>query len=732
MEEAVYHRRVSLFEGVPLSRPGSSSKKNDENTETPVEVQSVSEALTSSTTRMQYRQSLLVERDSAKQGATVKRISLAGADAKEFGGHSESFSSDTELFRPEKVGALILLKRTIQIVGLCYGDLGTSPLYTVASLLDHKVPPTTFEIYAGASMVFWLLLLVPSLKYALLVTMADHNGEGGAFAMIGLLRHKRIPKKWLVVATTVAAIGAGALLADGIVTPAITVVSAIEGIQVGAPSLTTSAVVGITIAILFLIYAAQWFGSSKIGIVYGPVLTLFFIVQFIVGIYNVTKHPAIFKALNPYYALKGIGIVWNDGKIGYLKIADALLALTGSEGMYADMGHFGRTPLRLGWFFVVFPSVWMAYFGQSALVASNPQIAAQATDKLYFYQVPSSLLWPLVVISTLASIIASQAIISGSFSIMSQAVGLNIVPRLHVKRTDYKIYGQVFMPTVNVIMAILTLAITAGFQTSSALTSAYGVAVATSFITTSVLFVIITAVAWKVKMYIWIWYPLTIGVIDLILWSSALTKVPTGGYIPVAISVVFVSAMLIYRWGVRREEATYKNNSLRWSEYKAILESPQPPVLLDRTFVFLTSMQYGIPFTYSQFVKQIGAIPRLSIFVTVRYVAVPFVDNDRMYYVFKYTDQLYRIIINVGYAQPIDNLVTFLDSAGLSFLEDASSLKKIGFVKGKTELLSKKEHWFGYRVLLSIFSVMKSFSSRIDTSLGIPFDSLEISTSFLI
>jgi KUP system potassium uptake protein len=623
------------------------------------------------------------------------------------------------------------LKRTIQIIGLCYGDLGTSPLYTVASLLDYKVPPTTFEIYAAASMVFWLLLLVPSIKYALLVTMADHNGEGGAFAMIGLLRHKRIPKRWLLVATVVAAIGAGALLADGIITPAITVVSAIEGIQVGAPSLSNSAVVGITIAILFLIFASQWFGSSKIGIVYGPVLIVFFIVQLIAGIYNITKHPAIFKAMNPYYALKGIGIAWNDGKIGYLKIADAVLSVTGSEGMYADMGHFGRTPLRLGWFIVVFPSVWMSYFGQTALLASNPQLAVEASDKLYFYQVSNSLLWPLIVITTLASIIASQAIISGSFSIMSQAVGLNIFPRLHIKRTDYKIYGQVFLPTVNVIMAILTISITAGFQTSSSLTSAYGVAVTTSFITTSVLFVIIIAVAWKVKFYKWILYPVVFGVVDLILWSSALTKVPTGGYIPVAISVVSISSMLIYRWGAKKEEETYKNNSLRWSEYKAILESPQPPVLLDRAFVFLTSMQYGIPFTYSQFVKQIGAIPRLSIFVTVRHVAVPFVDNHHMYYVFKYTDQLYRIIINVGYAQPIDNLVTFLESTGLSFLDDSSSLKKLGFVKGKTELLSKKEHWFGYRFFLSVFSLMKTFSARIDTSLGIPFDSLEIGTSFL-
>lgn len=426
------------------------------------------------------------------------------------------------------------------------------------------------------------------------------------------------------------------------------VVSAIQGIQVGAPSLSTSAVVGISIAILFCIFASQWFGSSKIGIVYGPVLIIFFIVQAIAGIYNITKHPAIFKALNPYYALKGIGIIWNDGKIGYLRIADALLSVTGSEGMYADMGHFGKTPLRLGWFLIVFPSVWMSYFGQCALIASNPQIAVEATDKLYFYQVSNALLWPLIVITTLASIIASQAIISGSFSIMSQAVGLNIFPRLYIKRTDFHIYGQVFMPSVNVVMGILTIAITAGFQTSTALTSAYGVAVSTSFVTTTILYAIIISLAWKVRPYIWIFYPLIFGTIDLLLWSSALTKVPTGGYIPVAISVVSISLMLIYRWGAKKEEQNYRHNSLRWSEYKSIIESPQAPVCLNGTFIFLTSMQYGIPFSYSQFVKQIGAIPRLSLFVTVRYVAVPFVDSNHMYYVFKYTDQLYRIIINVG------------------------------------------------------------------------------------
>ncbi|GJD05964.1 Probable potassium transport system protein kup [Galdieria sulphuraria] len=732
MEDGVYHRRISLFEGVPISRPGSSKKDDEDTSQVPVEIQTVSEALTSSTTRIQYRKSLLGERDKTKQVATVRRISLAGADAAEFGGASNSVSFEDPLFREDKLGALVLLRRTVQIIGLCYGDLGTSPLYTVASLVDYQVAPSSFEIYAAASMIFWLLVLVPSVKYAVLVTMADHNGEGGAFAMIGLLRHKRIPRKWLFVATIIASIGAGALLADGIITPAITVVSAIQGIQVGAPSLSTSGVIGITIAILFLIFASQWFGSSKIGIVYGPVLSIFFIVQAIAGIYNITKHPAIFKALNPYYALKGIGIMWNDGKIGYLRIADALLSVTGSEAMYADMGHFGRTPLRIGWFFVVFPSVWMSYFGQLALVASNPQIAVQATDKLYFFQVSNSLLWPLIVITTLASIIASQAIISGSFSILSQAVGLNIFPRLHFKRTDFRIYGQVFMPSINVIMGILTIVITAGFQTSSALTSAYGVAVSTSFITTSMLFVIIISVAWKVQPYIWIWYPIVFGLVDLLLWSSALTKVPSGGYIPIAISIVTISLILIYRWGAKKEEENYKKNSLRWSEYKAIIESPQAPVLLDRTFVFLTSMQYGIPFTYSQFVKQIGAIPRLSLFVTVRYVSVPFVDSNHMYYIFKYTDQLYRIIVNVGYAQSIDNLVTFIESSGLSFLDDTSSTKKLAFVKGKTELLSKKEHWFTYRFFLSVFGIMKMWSARIDTYLGIPFDSLEISTSMLV
>eukprot|EP00871_Galdieria_phlegrea_P002804 jgi/Galph1/3524/GphlegSOOS_G2217.1 len=692
-----------------------------------LEIAATVEALGSKTTRIQHRSSLQPGLTSLRSSLGTTRISLRTAEEVEQNRPSVSFDFRNS-FR-EKVGVLTTLVRTVQMIGLCYGDLGTSPLYTVASLVGAAKAPSLEEIYSAGSMVFWLLFLVSGIKYASLVSFADHNGEGGAFAMVGFLKHKLDSSKLFTIAIFVATIGAGALLADGVLTPAITVVSAMQGIQVGAPSFTTPAVIGVSIAILVLIFLGQQLGSSRIGISYGPILIVFFICQGIAGIYNITKHPAIFKALNPYYALKGIGYHWNDGKIGYLKIADALLCTTGSEGMYADMGHFGKTPMRLGFFLAVFPSVWMSYFGQLALVAHNPEVAVTAGDKLYFYQVSSSLLWPLVVITTLASIIASQAIISGSFSIISQAMRQNIFPRLHVKHTDARIFGQVFCPEVNLVMAVLTLAVTGGFQTSGALTAAYGVAVTTSFITTSILFTIIISRAWKLKLIFWIWYPLLFGTLDLLLWTSALTKVPTGGYVPIVIAVCCVSLMLLWKWGADKEAKYYREHSLKWSEYKQMIESSSSKLTtLEGCFIFPTRMQTGIPYSYSIFLRKLHLHPELSIFVTVRYPVIPFVDEERRFYVFKYSDQIYRVLVNVGYAEGIGSLDDFLELSSILKNRINSCNSEIVFVKSRVEILAKREHKLPYRVITSAFGLLKKLCVRIDTELGLPPESVDLGT----
>eukprot|EP00871_Galdieria_phlegrea_P002192 jgi/Galph1/2974/GphlegSOOS_G1624.1 len=622
---------------------------------------------------------------------------------------------------------LCILRRTLQNVGLSYGDLCTSTLYTISALVNAtRMPPSEFQVLASGSLIFWLLVLVPTLKYTVLVPMADHNGEGGAFAIIGLLKQKKVKGKVLRIAKIVAMIGAGALLADGTLTPAI---SAIQGLQVGVPSIHTSTVVGISVAILFVVFLGQPLGSSRIGWAYGPVLIVFCIVQAIAGIRNIVYYPAIFKCINPWYAIRGIGYVWNDGSIGFVKLSAALLSLTGSEAMYADMGHFGRTPMRIGWLCIVFPSVVLSYFGQLAMIASQPAIAIEAGDKIFFYQVSSQLLWPLIIISTLAAVVASQAIVSGAFSIMGQAVAMDMFPRLHVKHTDSQIYGQVFLPEINIILAITTLSLEVGFQTSSALTSAFGVAVSTSFITTSILYTLVICRAWKKPWYIWIWYPFFLGVVDILLWSSSLTKISTGGYVPVVICLITVFFMSVWQWGSFQQSKYINSNSLQWSEYQQQVAKPdeQPPYMVEGTGIFLTSTIYGIPYPLKAILDKLHVLPRVVIFLTIRSAPVPFVDEDIRFHLIRYNQKLYRLVVNIGYAEK------FLRTAEVQLTPDIQLLyEPLSFFKGRTELKPKKDANFIHRSMVRLCNILKHVSASIDDLLGLPVDTVEIGSTALI
>ena len=687
------------------------------------------EACHSRTTKIQYRKTLLDSRrrSTSRSGALSREISRENVLEEAL----PSPSVDAYRYEPERLQGWHLFLRTLQAVGLIYGDLGTSPLYTISSLYDGNVAPSEFTIVAGASMIFWLLLLIPSIKYAFLVAMADHNGEGGALAMIGLMRQRRLSGRWARLAVIIAVIGAGALVADGILTPAITVVSAFQGIQVGSPSFPTGAVVGLSIGVLFLVFLGQFLGSSRLGITYGPVLVVFFVAQAMLGIYGITKYPAIFKALNPYYALKGIGVYWNDGKVGFLKIADALLCVTGSEAMYADMGHFGRLPMRLGWFTIVLPSVLLSYLGQLALLASNPSLAETAGNALYFYQAPRSVLWPLIVLTTLAAIVASQAIISGAFSIVSQAISLDLLPRMHIKRTDWRIYGQVFIPEMDLVMGILTVAVTAGFQTSNALTSAYGVAVTTSFITTTCLFVIVLVFVWKQRFYVWLSYLAVFGLVDLLLWSSAITKFPTGGYIPVIISTVFILAMLLWDWGTKREHEYYERKLRVWKAQQSEGVRQDSSPVLKGTFVFLAGLQHGVPYSFQVFVSKIGVIPQTTIFVTVRNVPVPFVDDHRRFVIVEEAPGRFRARIYVGYAQSIRSLMESLREVPAAFFHESFG-EKVVFVKGYTDILvDSQRHWL-HRLLVYCYHYLKTIAASVDSELGIPRDRVEIGMPILL
>ncbi|KAF6001846.1 putative potassium transport system protein kup 3 [Cyanidiococcus yangmingshanensis] len=557
--------------------------------------------------------------------------------------------------------------------------------------------------------------------------MADHNGEGGAFALLSLLRTGKCGRRLFQVAVLVALVGAGAFLADGTITPSITVVSAVQGFQVGIPSFPNAAVVGISIGILVGVFTSQWPGSSRLGILYGPVLIVFFVVQFMLGIRGITQHPAIFKALNPYYAPKGIGTIWPDGKIGFLKVADAMLATTGAEAMYADIGHFGKTPMRLGWFLVVLPSVLSTYLGQLAMVAADPSLLVTDEQTLYFKQAPRALLWPLIVLTMLASIIASQAVISGTYSIVSQAMSLELLPRLHIKRTDWRIFGQVFIPEICIVMCVITVAITAGCQNSNALAAAYGATVSTSFITTSVLFLLVLMVAWRKPVYWWLPYGGVFGLLDLFIWSSTLTKFPSGGYIPFIMALALILLMLLWSWGARHEANYFQTQTQRWKEEHSQHAVDGLILLPRRLYVFLTGFAAGVPYTYQAFVKKIGVVPKLGMFVTIRFVPVPFVDLQRRFSVREEAPGLYRIRIYIGYAQSIGSLPALIDE-GAAQLPPSLLSDEMVFVMGRTAVLADPKRPVFRRLLVHCYAILKRFAVSPDADLGIPRDHIELGT----
>ncbi len=359
-------------------------------------------------------------------------------------------------------------------LGIVYGDIGTSPLYALKEAVKAASGndlPSEAAVLGSVSMIFWSLILIVSLKYAILILRADNRGEGGIVAMLALLgsRHAR-PGTWRAALLIVGLVGAALLYGDGAITPAISVLSAVEGLKVDAPQLAPF-VVPITIVVLIGLFAVQRSGTGFIGRIFGPVMLLWFFALAALGIAGILEAPRILEALNPFAALRFL--VHEGFHIGFLMLGAAFLAVTGGEAMYADLGHFGRLPIRLAWFAIVLPCLALNYFGQGALLLTNP-----ARSTIRFYQLaPDWAHYPLVVFATLATVIASQAIISGAFSLTQQAMQLDFLPRMHVKHTASSSIGQIYMPAVNWLLAVATIAAVLAFGSSDALAGAYGIAV---------------------------------------------------------------------------------------------------------------------------------------------------------------------------------------------------------------------------------------------------------------
>lgn len=535
---------------------------------------------------------------------------------------------------------------TMGALGVVYGDIGTSPLYALkeaAKAAAHGGTLSHDAVLGVASLILWALLLIISLKYALLILRADNRGEGGIVALLALLhaRHAQ-PGTWRAHLLVVGLVGAALLYGDGAITPAISVLSAIEGLKVDAPSLAP-AVVPVTIAILIGLFMMQKQGTGFIGRIFGPVMLAWFFVLAALGIHGIAKAPAVLAALSPLYAFNFL--IHQDFHISFAILGAAFLAVTGGEAMYADMGHFGRLPIRLAWFTICLPALVLNYFGQAALLITDPTMI----ENPFFQLCPDALHYPLVAFSTVATVIASQAIISGVFSLTQQSIQLGFLPRMQIRHTQSDAMGQIYVPLVNWLLAAATLGAVLSFGSSDALAGAYGIAVSLLMAITTLLAALV-AIQWGYSPWIVVAVNGFFFVIDVIFFSANSVKLFEGGWFPLLLAALVAFMMLTWRSGVKLVEVA--RGKLRQPEEDLIETAVNKcSARLPGTAVFLASAPNGVPLALTQFVKHNHVLHERIVLVTVQIEESPHIPDEERAEVIEIIHGITRVILHYGFMQ---------------------------------------------------------------------------------
>ncbi|AJA63136.1 KUP/HAK/KT family potassium transporter [Bradyrhizobium japonicum] len=535
---------------------------------------------------------------------------------------------------------------TMGALGVVYGDIGTSPLYALkeaAKAAAHGGTLSHSAVLGVASLILWALLLIISLKYALLILRADNRGEGGIVALLALLHARHAQSgTWRAHLLVVGLVGAALLYGDGAITPAISVLSAIEGLKVDAPSLAP-VVVPITVAILIGLFMIQKHGAGFIGRIFGPVMLAWFVVLAALGIHGIVQAPAVLAALSPLYAFNFL--IHQDFHISFAILGAAFLAVTGGEAMYADMGHFGRFPIRLAWFAICLPALVLNYFGQAALLITDPAMI----ENPFFQLCPDALHYPLVAFSTVATVIASQAIISGVFSLTQQSIQLGFLPRMQIRHTTSDAIGQIYVPLVNWLLAAATLGAVLSFGTSEALAGAYGIAVSLLMAITTLLAALV-AIQWGYSPWIVVAVNGFFFVIDVIFFSANSIKLFEGGWFPLLLAALVAFMMLTWRSGVKLVEAA-----------RAKLRQPEEDLIetavnkcrarLPGTAVFLASAPRGVPLALTQFVKHNHVLHERIVLVTVLIEESPHIADEDRAEVIEIIPGITRVVLHYGFMQ---------------------------------------------------------------------------------
>ena len=537
---------------------------------------------------------------------------------------------------------------TLGALGIVYGDIGTSPLYSLRECFHgiHSIAPTPDNVMGVLSLIFWALTLLISIKYLIFVMRADNKGEGGVLALIALVsQHPEARRKSRTFLIALGLFGSALLYGDGMITPAISVLSAVEGLSL-ATHLFEPYVLPVTVAVLLALFLIQSRGTAIVGAMFGPIMVVWFATIAIMGIPWILSEPRVLMSLNPYY---GAEFLWANGWHGFVVLGSVFLVVTGGEALYADMGHFGPHPIRLAWFFYVLPALVLNYMGQGALLLSTPEAASAP----FFLMAPRWALIPLVILGTFAAVIASQALISGAFSLTRQAIQLGYCPRLNIEHTSAVTHGQIYIPQVNWALMICTIGLVLGFQTSSNLASAYGIAVGATMAITTMLTYLVARGSWGLGRVVAGSVALFFLLIEFGLFGANLPKIPNGGWFPLVVAGLVYVALSTWKKG---RALLFERLKAKMYPFEQFLKdiARKPPHRVAGTAVFMTSNVVGTPPTLLHNLLHNKVLHDRVILLTVMTTDAPYVtDKDRVT-----TERLgegfYRLTVKYGFMQEPD------------------------------------------------------------------------------
>jgi KUP system potassium uptake protein len=551
---------------------------------------------------------------------------------------------------------------TLAAVGIVYGDIGTSPLYTLKTIFDptHGLALSTPNLLGIVSLIFWGLTMIVSLKYVTLILRADNRGEGGIMALMALAlssvtRHSR----WHYVLMVLGVFGATMFYGDSVITPAISVLGAIEGLEVATPGLQRY-VVPLTIIVLVILYSVQRHGTAGIGRWFGPIMVVWFAALAVMGIINIIAAPVILHALNPLHAFE---FMLRERMIAFVALGAVVLAFTGAEALYADMGHFGKKPIRFAWFMVVFPALALNYLGQGGLLITHPE----TLENPFFHQLGSWSVLPLVVLSTMATVIASQATISGTFSMTRQAIALGLLPRMRVTHTSESEIGQIYIPAVNWLQFAVVLIAVVGFGSSDKLAGAYGIAVTATMTATTILTFFVTRYRWHLPLLLCIGATGFFMIMDIMLFSASTLKLLHGGWFPLLLGSILLTIMLTWKRG---RELVFENLEKHAIPLDDFLQSlfVGPPTRVSGTAIYLRGESDGVPHALLHNLLHNKVLHERVVFLTVQIREEPYVPEAEQVEVVKLGHNCFQLNVTYGFKDEA-NIPDILRLCALKHLE---------------------------------------------------------------